>query len=262
MWLLLREACCTGVMTNMSNPPNEKVCEELFLAYTLQYARSGKLTLYAPSQREEIFTGYDAALFTGNCRELILQFKRAYTNSEGLYFDIVDQSVKKKDPFKATQQRNLLQRYPPNSAFYVTGSFVDVKELFKAQSDQLTVTGFLDRYMAVPAHVLEEGERVHFKKFGAYHDSRYVKSDKTEHPLKPYQWLTGSELLKRFLHPTRYEAGAMLRKNSANMIEILPNPAEPGTDLTRSIPVDQGWLSNLLPDDSNLVSIVFIRYCE
>lgn len=234
--------------------PNEKVCEELFLAYTLQYARSGKLILYAPTQREEYITGYDAALFTGSCRELILQFKRAYSSSDGMYFNIVENH--------STHQRDLLQRYPPNSAFYVAGTFESLIDLFNAQADQLTITGFLDRFIAVPAHILIDGEQVRFTTQGRFQKCRYIKRSKSKQKIRYLDRIPGSELLNRFLHQTKFEAGAVLKIDSySKTVRVLPNPAESASGFEGTLSITQDWLSNLVSNDIQNISTVFIRYC-
>jgi hypothetical protein len=237
--------------TISSNPPNEKICEELFLAYTLQFARSGKVIMYAPSQVEEKQLGYDASLFVGQSyRELVLQFKKPHLEGTRNYrIDIASRSD--------THQRDLLAQYPPYSAFYIAASFQNTLDLLQTQKNVLTVAGFLDRYIAIPAHILYEAHRVYFTKWITFRKVQYERMNRSQESIKNFDWLTGSKLLRLFLAPVNFASGAILKLDkSTNKVVLMPNPVQAKFRETRQLRIDQS-LDELIEGEQ--VSTVHIR---
>lgn len=190
--------------------PNEKVCEELFLMYAFMRVyrlRRQRMVIYAPTLREEHSVGYDGKVDIG-CREIYLQFKRAKLSTHkdeclgNLYFEI-----------NREQLETLKKNYPHYSAFYIVGTFIDINQLYYAQR-YTRVPEFLDRYIAIPAHLIDSDiTRVYFSgildensRYNSHNPKLTYYSEKIcwtyslnrELKPKPHQWLYGDEIMKNF----------------------------------------------------------------
>lgn len=205
--------------------PNEKVCEELFLMYAFMRVyrlRRERMVMYAPTIREEKDVGYDAKTHIG-CRELYLQFKRANVEKKhGCFSFAIDPA-----------QLKILKGYPYYSAFYVVGAFDSITQLNKDQQNA-KVPEFLDRYLAIPAHLIDDEEkRIYFQYYN--HRSKSFKQSlvygtiqvfQRQKPL--FQWFYGDELLQEFLRGqqgaiiTHIDAQTIIRESTNYVKKIAP----------------------------------------
>lgn len=179
-----------------SRPPDEKSIEVVFAAYVARLAHEmgKKLITFAPSQAKEKALGYDSRLIGEGCRELYIQFKRASAHNYGLAFH----------PSDKAQLNTLKTKYPPLSAFYVAASFADDHALLHAQH-RLAAPKLLDQYFAVDAQALEcDSNSVRFNACiltWKCHSLDFPNHGPAQmrYPIERRFWLTGSELLCRFL---------------------------------------------------------------
>lgn len=201
----------------LSNPPDEKSIEMVFAAYAARLAQDlGKtLITYAPSQAREKELGYDSKLISGGCRELYIQFKKSRWYEYGFAFRPSD-----KDQLKV-----LKRRYPLLSAFYVAAAFEDDEALLRSQHGP-NPADFLDNYIAVAAHTLDENSNsVRFTKYileNSRSHSHYPNHGPghTEKRIDPSLWRKGCELLCAFLgcHCFMYRM-----KNSSKYRNVQPS---------------------------------------
>src|SRR5262245_37728970 len=97
----------------MMKAPNEKLIETLFKSNALSFLKAAKVTIYAPSTREEYACGYDSKLMGARgFDELYIQFKTPYLlENEG------------RSVATTTHQHARLLNYPLRTAYYVTHTF-------------------------------------------------------------------------------------------------------------------------------------------
>lgn len=176
--------------------PDEKSIEVVFAAYAARLAKSiGKtLITYAPSQTLEKDLAYDGKFIGSGCRELYVQFKKSSVHRYGMAFR----------PSDKEQLEALQKKYPPRSAFYVAASFEDDTDLFASQHS-LAEAGFLDRYLAVDATILDKSSNsVRFNQDllnhkRNIHDFPNHGTGHKKTTIHRPNWLTGCELLCSFL---------------------------------------------------------------
>lgn len=186
----------------MPKIPNEKLIETLFNYSALRFLEAEKVTLYAPSTREEFTCGYDSKLIGANgFDELYVQFKTpSLLNNDG-------RSMKAR-----THQHARLLRYPPRTAYYVAHTFESIPEIQEVQRTATGPADFLRRYCAVEASQFEES--VTTVRYYVFHPEQCgdicykLGSDLGRKPTRPIderEWINGEELLSRF---ARGEIGA------------------------------------------------------
>ena len=128
----------------MTTKPSEKSTEILFNHYLLQMFPIGSVALTAPSSVEEYVTGYDTKVVGATSfQEMYLQFK-----TPSYYSNITKKSTIRTSQ-GYLQQHQLLQSYPPETAYYVFHTFQSVENLLEAQRKSTTSEQFLRHYIAV-----------------------------------------------------------------------------------------------------------------
>jgi hypothetical protein len=178
--------------------PNEKLIETLFTHYALRVLGDTGVTIYTPSTREEYKKGYDAALMGASAfDELFMQFKTpALLECGGYSFGT------------RPRQHRRLQLYPPNTAYYVTHTFESLVQIQEAQRHAAEdPDAFLRHYLAIEIERLEPD----VTRFRYYAPAPDYEPECVSYKLKPERkrtpgnrvacggWLTGDELLRRFL---------------------------------------------------------------
>lgn len=228
--------------------PNEKVCEELFIAYGLQYVLPKRLILYAPTLSEEKELGYDAALFSGNLRELVLQFKRA------------DKVSKDSISFKVNQyQLTKLKAYPRHSAFYVIGLFPELIHLFSSQAHDVPQV-FLNQYIAIPVEeivtkMINPYEQVTFELEKTF-ISGFINIGRNRS-----NYYKGSDLFNAFMHPNNFSVGlSIVVDKVTNQVRLESNPAQVERGNNQVINNAQSWIGDILADFPENDQPVFLRY--
>jgi hypothetical protein len=215
--------------------PNEKVCEELFLMYAFMRVyrlRGHRMVIYAPTLHEEKDVGYDAKADIG-CRELYIQFKRAEKSSRKCPWDFQFE-------INTDQLKTLKNKYPYYSVFYVVGSFDSVTQLNEDQRNA-RIPQFLDRYLAIPAHLIDDpATEICFCSFGHRNKSVVmsclpsIDGHRTLERYKPlFEWFYGDELLREF-ETGKY--GAVITRIDNASIE------RQSTDYVREIQQDKQYL--------------------
>ena len=130
----------------MPKAPNEKLIEMLFNYNALRFLEGEKVTMYAPSTREEFACGYDSKLMGANgFEELYIQFKTPNL------LENYGRSV----PTTPHQHARLLH-YPPKTAYYVTHTFHEIHQVQELQRTITSPEEFLRRYFAIEANHFEQ----------------------------------------------------------------------------------------------------------
>src|SRR5438105_2126304 len=130
----------------MPKAPNEKLIETLFNYNALRFLEAERVTLYAPSTREEFASGYDAKFMgASGFDELYIQFKTPDL--------LVNQG--RSVPTTPHQHARLLH-YPAQTAYYVTHTFHEVRQLQDMQWAGIGPPEFLRRFLAIEASHLDK----------------------------------------------------------------------------------------------------------
>lgn len=175
--------------------PCEKQVEMLFNHHFLLSFPKGTVALFAPSSREECKLGYDAS-FTGfkGCFELRLQFKRPRLRKDyGFTIDL------------SPHQHIELQRWPQDSAYYVSANFRSLEELQSLLITPIEPADFLHHFLAVEVKNLSSTRA----------GIRYHKEGNVE----ASHWLYGDDLVDRF---KQYQAGHLMKFSCNDEPNLLP----------------------------------------
>jgi hypothetical protein len=123
-----------------AKPISEKTSAMLFNRFMMQAFLLGEVTLFAPSTVDEYVEGYDTLLKSSAVnREICLQVKApTYSHHWGLFKIDVQE-----------HQHELLQEYPPNTAYYVTHTFRSASEIQEAQRNVAQAADFLLHFVCI-----------------------------------------------------------------------------------------------------------------